>query len=154
MDNNNIINLEDQTEMFCVSFMTCLVANFGIWQVEDSWNARSIPGKFYMWNIVWKYVCGYVYEYLLLRKMCPYLRLFWFVFSRIPSEYGEMRENADQHYSEYGHFLHSVYETLFRRDIVTQSWFYVQHFKVFMVTSRIAYRINSWPEQTGFRTVF
>ena len=90
-----------------------------------------------MRNIVWKYICGYVYECLLLRKKCPYLRLFWSTFSRIPSEYGEMRENADQHNSEYGHFLHSVCETLFRRDIVTQSWFYVQHFKVFMAFSHI-----------------
>ena len=105
MDNNNINNLEDQTETFCVSFMTCLVANFGIWKVKDSWNPHSIPGKFCMRNIVWKYVCGYVYECLLLRKKCPYLRLFWSTFSCIPSEYGEMRENADQHNSEYGHFF-------------------------------------------------
>ena len=26
-----------------------------------------------------------------LREKCPYLELFWFVFSRIPTEYGEMR---------------------------------------------------------------
>ena len=47
-----------------------------------------------------------------LRKKCPYSKLFWSVFSRIWTEYGEilcispysvqMRENADQNNSEYG----------------------------------------------------
>ena len=47
-------------------------------------------------------------------KKCPYSELFWSVFSRIRTEYGEiqsvspylarMRENADQNNSEYGHF--------------------------------------------------
>ena len=50
-----------------------------------------------------------------LREKCPYLELFWFIFSRIRTEYGEIhrispysvriRENADQNDSEYGHFL-------------------------------------------------
>ena len=49
-----------------------------------------------------------------LRKKCPYSELFWSVFSRIQTEYGEilrissysvrMRENADHDNSEYGHF--------------------------------------------------
>ena len=44
--------------------------------------------------------------------------VFWSVFSRIRTEYGEilrispysvrMRENADQNYSEYGHILRSA----------------------------------------------
>ena len=37
MDNNNIINLVEQTEKFFPSFVTCLVANFGMKKVEDSW---------------------------------------------------------------------------------------------------------------------
>ena len=55
---------------------------------------------------------------LALRKKCPYSELFWSVFSRIRTEYGEilrispysvqMRENTDQNNSEYGHFLRSV----------------------------------------------
>ena len=46
-------------------------------------------------------------------KKCPYSELFWFVLSRIRTEYVEilcislysvrMRENADKNNSEYGH---------------------------------------------------
>ena len=53
-----------------------------------------------------------------MREKCPYLELFWFLFSSIRTEYGEvlrislysvrMRENADQNNSEYGHFLRST----------------------------------------------
>ena len=49
-----------------------------------------------------------------LRKKCPYLNLFWSTFSCIRTEYGEilsispysgqLRENADQNNSVYGHF--------------------------------------------------
>ena len=52
------------------------------------------------------------------REKCPYSELFWSVFSRIRTEYGEilrmspysvrMRENTDQNNSENGHFLRSV----------------------------------------------
>ena len=55
---------------------------------------------------------------LSLRTKCPYLELFWSIFSRIRSEYGEilcispcsvrMRRNADQNNSEYGYFLRGV----------------------------------------------
>ena len=54
-----------------------------------------------------------------LHKMCPYLELFWSVFSRIRTEYGEihhistysvrMWENTDQNNSEYGHFSRSAF---------------------------------------------
>ena len=50
-----------------------------------------------------------------LREKCPYSELFCFVFSRIRTEYGEMRsislysvpmrERTDQNKSEYGRFL-------------------------------------------------
>ena len=50
-----------------------------------------------------------------LREKFPYLELFWSVFFRIWTEYGEvirifpysiqMRENKGRHNSEYGHFL-------------------------------------------------
>ena len=53
-----------------------------------------------------------------LRKRSPYSELFWSAFSRIWTEYGEirsispylvrMRENADQNNSKYGHFLRNV----------------------------------------------
>ena len=55
---------------------------------------------------------------LTLRKKCPYAELFWSVFSRIRTEYGEilrispysvrMQENTDQNNSKYWHFLRSV----------------------------------------------
>ena len=53
-----------------------------------------------------------------LRKKCPYLELFWSVFSRIRTEYGEILrtspylvrilENADQNNYEYGQFSRSA----------------------------------------------
>ena len=53
---------------------------------------------------------------LSMRESCPYSELFWSVFSRIRTEYGEilrispysvqMRENANQNNSEDGDFLH------------------------------------------------
>ena len=56
----------------------------------------------------------------LLRK--NYSELFWFAFSRIGTEYGEiirispysvrMRKNAGQNNSEYGHFSRSDYDSL------------------------------------------
>ena len=59
-----------------------------------------------------------------LREKCPYSELFWSVFSRTRTEYGEilrislysvrMREDTDQNNSEYGHFLRSdLLELLF-----------------------------------------
>ena len=52
-----------------------------------------------------------------LREKCPYSGIFWSVFFRIWTEYGEMlrispysaqmRENMDQNYSEYKQFLRS-----------------------------------------------
>ena len=53
-----------------------------------------------------------------LREKCLYLELFWSLFSRIWTEYAEirsispysiwMRENTDQNNSEYRHFSHSA----------------------------------------------
>ena len=55
---------------------------------------------------------------LTLRKKCPCSELFWSVFPRIWTEYGEIwsispysvriRENTDQNNSEHGHFSRSV----------------------------------------------
>ena len=55
---------------------------------------------------------------LALGKKCPHSELFWSVFSRIRTEYGEilrispysvqMRQNTDQNNSEYGHFSRNV----------------------------------------------
>ena len=59
-----------------------------------------------------------------LREKCPYLELFWSVFSRIRTGYGEilristysvrMRENTDQNNSYYGHILRSDNLTIYQ----------------------------------------
>ena len=53
----------------------------------------------------------------MLREKRPFSELFWYLFFRIRTEYGEilgispytvrMRENTDQNNSGYGHFLRS-----------------------------------------------
>ena len=63
-----------------------------------------------------------------LRKRCRYSKLFWSAFSRIWTEYGEirsispysvgMRENTHQNNSEYRHFSRSVYDLLKREKSV------------------------------------
>ena len=68
------------------------------------------------------------YLLLILRKKCPYSELFWSVFSRIRTEYGEIRsislysvqirENADQNNSDYGHFSRSVSQSVQKRQKV------------------------------------
>ena len=57
-------------------------------------------------------------NYLALREKCPYAELFWSIFSRIGTEYGEILristhsvqtpENTKQNNSEYRHFIHSI----------------------------------------------
>ena len=73
------------------------------------WNLETIPNLLKLSEI---------FGNMILREKCPCLELFWSVFSRIQTEYGEirnispysvqMRENTDQNNSEYGHFLRSV----------------------------------------------
>ena len=42
-----------------------------------------------------------------LSEKCPYLKIFWSIFSRIWTEYGEIIRNTGQKNSKYGHFLRS-----------------------------------------------
>ena len=74
-------------------------------------------------RVYWKkskhYQCCCLVGRSSLHEKCPYSELFWSAFSRIRTEYGEirsislysvrMRENADQNSSEYGHFLRSSF---------------------------------------------
>ena len=63
-------------------------------------------------------LCYLYYLYGPLREKCRYSEFFWSVFSRIRTEYGEMRsislyliqmrENRNQNNSRYGHFLRGV----------------------------------------------
>ena len=55
---------------------------------------------------------------ILLLKKCPCSESLWSVFSRLRTEYREikcMRENTDQNNSEYGHYLNSVLYLAFPR---------------------------------------
>ena len=64
-----------------------------------------------------KFLCSLRGLYNPLRKTCPYSELLWSVFSRIWTEYGQIRsislysvqirENTDQNNSENGHFSRS-----------------------------------------------
>ena len=55
---------------------------------------------------------------LILCEKCPYSKFFWFIISRIWTEYGEilliypylvrMRENTDHKNFKYGHFFRNV----------------------------------------------
>ena len=68
-----------------------------------------------LWAIRLKVVYWTLNKTLLKKR--PYSELFWSVFPRIRTEYGEigsmssysigMRENTDENNSEYGHFLRS-----------------------------------------------
>ena len=60
----------------------------------------------------------FIIEQVTLGRKCPYSELFWPAFSRIRTEYGEIRsislysvrmwKNADQNNFEYGHFSGSI----------------------------------------------
>ena len=83
---------------------------------------------------------GRKHFWISLRKKCPYSVLFWSAFFHIWTEYGEiqsispysvqMRWDADQYNSEYGHFSRSVYYLWIRNYLViklgqlikVQSW--------------------------------
>ena len=45
MDNDQQIDMGCEIQKFCVSFVTCIVADYGIKKVKDSWNMHTIPGK-------------------------------------------------------------------------------------------------------------
>ena len=88
---------------------------------------HAVPYKGICWPAkILSFYCIMLFDYkiksqfsnLTLRKRRPYSELFWSVFSRIRTEYGEirsispysvrMRENVDQNNSEYWHLLRSV----------------------------------------------
>ena len=73
------------------------------------------PNKLMTWTL-WEIL--QFFQWITVHKKCPSSELFWSVFSRIWTEYGQilhistylfrMRENADQNNSEFGHFSRSV----------------------------------------------
>ena len=46
MDNDQIIDMDCNVQKFCVSYVCCHIAAYGIQTVVDSWNSHTIPGKF------------------------------------------------------------------------------------------------------------
>ena len=81
------------------------------------WKDKN-PGNKLVNVTSWKLILHVIYFFKLdlnpQREKCLYSELFWSVFSRIRTEYGEvrMRENTDQNKSEYWHFL--------RNDLLTK----------------------------------
>ena len=45
MVNEDLINMDDDMNKFCVSWFTSRIADIGIQQVISSWNNHAIPGK-------------------------------------------------------------------------------------------------------------
>ena len=90
--------------------------------ISKEWNTLSKK----IWNFrvkdnVWispELIPGCKHVTAALRKTFPYSKFFWFIFSSIRTEYGEiqsislysvqMQENMDQENSEYGNFSHSA----------------------------------------------
>ena len=68
--------------------------------------------------------------FITLREKCQYSELFWSTFSRIWTEYGEIRsispylvrmqENADQNNSKYVHFLRSVMDKAYHQSFLNK----------------------------------
>ena len=109
---------------------------------------------------IWSFSRKYIWEHprriasgnsksFTFRKNCAYSELFWFVFSCIRTEYGEIlrislylvqiRENADQNNSEYGHLLRSVNQGLLERCFQKDVTFSF----VFLSVSRVIVKILS-----------
>ena len=58
MDNQMIIDMDDETHKYCVSAVTCLVADFGLQRVVRTWNEHAIPGNINFFFIFYKIKCG------------------------------------------------------------------------------------------------
>ena len=77
-----------------------------------------------------------LFWWTILPKKCPYSDLFWSVFSRIRTEYGEIfvspnAGNTSQNNSEYGHFLRSARNIYLITLLLTSSLFFIQRKNVF-----------------------
>ena len=86
--------------------------------IENEYNANLSCTERRYEPIDKKSLGKYFNRRIAMHEECPYLELFWSVFSRIWTENGEigsissyslrMRENTDQNNSKYGQFLRSV----------------------------------------------
>ena len=101
--------------------ITCINMNICLYlKTVDIETYKNLPSSYHLSNIDSTKTT--------LRENCSYSELFWSVFFRIRTEYGEiwsicpysvrMRENTDQNNSEYEHFLHSARFTAKRVSIM------------------------------------
>ena len=44
-ENNSVFDMENETDKFCVSWVSCQVAPYGLQVCIRSWNNHPIPGK-------------------------------------------------------------------------------------------------------------
>ena len=44
-ENNSVFDMENETDKFCVSWVSCQVAFYGLQVCIRSWNNHPIPGK-------------------------------------------------------------------------------------------------------------
>ena len=44
-ENNSVFDMENETDKFCVSWVSCQVAPYGLQVCRRSWNNHPIPGK-------------------------------------------------------------------------------------------------------------
>ena len=51
MDNDGIIDMKNDVQKFCVSYVTGEVAKVGFERVVGAWNQRRIPGNFLILHI-------------------------------------------------------------------------------------------------------
>ena len=92
----------------CTIKTNCWWLSSMIWSDHLAKEAFSLKFIFLFSSII------FYFPWYVLRKKCPYLEIFWSIFSRIRTEYGEiwsispqsvtMRENTDQNNSKYGNF--------------------------------------------------
>ena len=143
--------------MNTLCFRKCFIISLSIqWNLKKiavilGWNCLL---QFYSLNLLYNTSKFYKNANVSPRKTCPYSELFWAAFSRIRIEYGEiqsisrysvqMRENADQNNSEYGHFPHSFCLTCFSNATKLLSWTskHFQNLCICYYTSRTRFRVN------------
>ena len=44
-ENNSVFDMANETDKFCVSWVSCQVASYGLQVCIRSWNSHPIPGK-------------------------------------------------------------------------------------------------------------
>ena len=44
-ENNSVFDMENETDKFCVSWVSCQVASYGLQFCIKSWNSHPVPGK-------------------------------------------------------------------------------------------------------------